>query len=174
MRTCCHDMRAPWHIQLPLSEINQFPALSLNVCGRFGRSSSPKEIDVALGSIASLWGRPVLALSCRSQECPLLGQNGLREYDRRLPKKTLSGLRADFALYVCSGRQLAGARPNIIGIVGGRLGLRQAEQVRELERQRVSFPILMNLVAVLVQPSAAIAFVDVRSVEVRVACAGQQ
>jgi ABC-type phosphate/phosphonate transport system permease subunit len=46
----------------------------------------------------------------------------------------------------------------IIGIVGaGGIGLRQAEQVRELERQKVSFPILMNLVAVLVQPSAAIA-----------------
>ena len=44
-----------------------------------------------------------------------------------------------------------------MGIVGGGIGQRQVEQVRVLERQRVSFPILMNLVAVLVQPSAAIA-----------------
>jgi hypothetical protein len=46
-------MIAPWHIRIPLSEINQLPARSLNVCSGFGRSSSPKEIDVALGSFGT-------------------------------------------------------------------------------------------------------------------------
>jgi hypothetical protein len=74
-------------------------------------------------------------------------------------------------LYV-PGVNLPALGPPLSELSAGGTGLRQAEQVRELERQRVLFPILMILVAVLVQPSDRL--VDVRSVEVRVPCAGQQ
>jgi Na+-transporting methylmalonyl-CoA/oxaloacetate decarboxylase beta subunit len=55
------------------------------------------------------------------------------------------------------GVNLPALGPILSELSAGGIGLRQAEQVRELDRQRVSFPILVNLVAVLVQPSAAIA-----------------
>jgi hypothetical protein len=56
-----------------------------------------------------------------------------------------------------AGVSLPALGPTLSELSAGGIGLRQVEQVRVLERQRVSFPILMNLMAVLVQPSAAIA-----------------